>query len=146
MISTIPSSAIVGLLGVMLGAILTAWFTRRQEQKRFYRDSQRQAYSLFLSSLSGLATFPSDSPAYIEARKGLIEARCQIALYGSPQAIRILAGIFERYSDFQSILAQAHLSDLITQMRYDSGGRHERGLRVELASLVISTVSSEKSE
>lgn len=141
----VSASALIGLLGVMLGAMLHAWFTRKHEQRRFYRENQREAYSLFLSSLSGLAAFQPGSPAFVEARKGMIEARCQIALFGSPQAIRQLAVIFEKYDNFDSILAQTHLSELIATMRHDSRGDYDRGLRVELASQIVSTVGAEKS-
>lgn len=141
-----PLAAMIGFGGVLVGAMLSAWFTRLYEKHRFYRDNQRQAYSLFLSSLAGLAAYQDDAPEHREAKRGLIEARCQIALFGSPIAIRGLAAIFEKFADFRTPLAQAHLWELISTMRRDSGGKYEKGLKVELASLVVSTIETKPKE
>ena len=87
-------NALLALLGVAVGAILTFLLTRSNEREKHYRLLQTTAYSDYLCGVAEAAHMgPNSDPAEIFAR--LADSKTRICLYGSEDVIALLSD-FER--------------------------------------------------
>lgn len=114
---------VMGILGIIVGALLQYFFTKFLEEKRHRRELRTQAYLDYMKCVSELAQraqFPNkSSPAEIYARTA--DAKGRICLYGSPKVIRAFS-IFEKLG---ATMGTADGEDsyikMIKAMRKDSG-------------------------
>lgn len=135
---------IVGLLGVLLGAGAQAVGGHALAARQFQRDSQFGAYALFLKSMARISASPPGSKERWDAMAGLIEAKCQIALYGSESVVRKLSH-FSRQHSIVNYDAFADLAEVIDAMRMDSGAERITDLSSELHGLLFDSPKIEGS-
>lgn len=84
------SIAIFSVLGIVVGATLQYLFTRFLEERKHKRLLQTEAYVDFLRSVAdGAHLHAGVNEAEVHAR--IADARARIALYGSPDVVRLLA-------------------------------------------------------
>jgi hypothetical protein len=87
-------NALLALLGVAVGAILTYLLTRSSEREKHYRLLQTTAYSDYLCGVAEAANINLNSDeAAIFAH--VADAKTRICMYGSEEVIALLAA-FER--------------------------------------------------
>jgi hypothetical protein len=95
--------AILPLLGVLLGAALQFWFSRRAERSKAIESLRAEAYVDYLSGVAASAYVHSDEDIRI-AHRALADAKARIAVYGSPQVISALA----RFEESGAVLARGN--------------------------------------
>ena|SRR5215218_2252037 len=87
-------SALLTLLGIAVGAILSYLFTRSHEQEKYYRLLQTGAYADYLRCVAESAHLSLESNmADVFARAA--DAKTRVCLYGSQEVIALLAA-FEK--------------------------------------------------
>jgi hypothetical protein len=89
-------TAVLPVVGVLVGASLQYLFTRYLETQRYQRDLRTQAYLDYIKSVSGLARL--NDPQGSQERDLLAnaaDAKARICLYGSGEVVKALAS-FEK--------------------------------------------------
>ena len=87
-------SALLALLGIAVGALLTYLFTRSHEQEKHFRLLQTGAYADYLRCVAEAAHLNLQSDeANLFARAA--DAKARICLYGSQEVISLLA-VFDK--------------------------------------------------
>ena len=82
--------AVYSILGVVVGASLQYLFSRFLEERKHKRLLQAQAYADFLRGVAEAAHLNLDvNENQVHAK--IADARARIALYGSPDVVRLLA-------------------------------------------------------
>lgn len=127
--------AIFGLIGVVVGAAANAAGTRAIAHRKFLQDGQYSAYKLYLNSLSLVAATPPGSDRRWEGVAGMIEAKGQIALFGSRKVVEGLSDFSSRHDKISSSNFD-ELSEVIAQMRKDCGSEQVLGLSNQLRGLL----------
>jgi hypothetical protein len=83
-------SALLTLVGIILGAVLTYLFTRSHENKKHFRLLQTEAYADYLRCVADAAHLNLQTDhANLLARAA--DAKTRICLYGAPEVITLLA-------------------------------------------------------
>lgn len=95
--------AISPLIGVLLGAALQFWFSRKAERNKAIETLRAEAYVDYLGGVAASAYVRSDEDIRI-AHRSLADAKARIAVYGSPQVISALA----RFEESGAVLARGH--------------------------------------
>jgi len=135
--------AIIALSGAFVGAILQAALAGRFEKSKFVRDNQRDAYQDFLVALGNLSVFKPNTPNHDQEKSMIAQTRCRIALFGSQHVVQLLAHLFENTVTFDKPMDQMRLYEVILAMRRDSIGSKDRGIKVDLFSLVFASAPKE---
>ena len=136
--------ALIALSGAMVGAVLQAALTRSFEKSKFIRDNRRAAYQDFLTSLADLSLHDPSSPEHRKAKALLAETRCRIALFGSKNVVQLLADIFVNSTTFENPMDQYRLYQVILEMRRDSIGWKDRGIKVDLHLLIFASAGKDE--
>ncbi|MFZ2445192.1 MAG: hypothetical protein WAW37_02450 [Syntrophobacteraceae bacterium] len=93
-------TAILPVLGVVIGASLQFWFSRATTNWSRLQDRRIQAYVDFLKGVAGTAVAQrfSDKKSEIDSLALLADARARICVYGHSEVITALAS-FSRETD-----------------------------------------------
>lgn len=114
-------SALLPLIGIIIGAFLQYYFSRHLENVRIQREARIQAYTDYLKSICELA-FPnqgeSTDGSVINAR--IADAKCRICLYGSRKAITAFALFEERGASISTPEQYNAFISMVKIMRKDS--------------------------
>jgi hypothetical protein len=131
--------ALIALAGGLVGALLQAALTRNLERSKFIRENRRTTYHDFLSALGKLSMYTAGTPEHTSAKAIVAESRLRIGLFGSRDTVRLLANLFENSASFNSPLDQHRLYLVVLAMRRDSVGHDDKGIKVDLMSLMFSS-------
>jgi len=114
--------AIVGILGIVVGALLQFVFGKRIEASKQFKLLQTQAYVDFIKGLTGIgrAQFFGNKEKEIEYTILTAEARARISIYGSEKVIKNLAGLFREHNGIISEEEMEAFAELIQIMREES--------------------------
>jgi hypothetical protein len=115
-------TAVLPVVGVLVGASLQYFFTRYLETQRHHRDLRTQAYLDYIKSVSGLAHL--NDPQGSQERDLLAsaaDAKARICLYGSGEVVKAFA-LFEKLGAAVTSPSQREsFVAMIVAMRSDSG-------------------------
>jgi len=109
----------MGLLGIMVGAWVQHFYSRRLEERRQLRELRARACIDFIKALSDLAHSNRQSQNNPEATRDLSDAKARIAIYGTPSVVEAMAS-FLRVHDSLGPAATDELVRLATAMRRDT--------------------------
>lgn len=114
--------AIVGILGVVLGATVQFFFNRKFETSKQFKLLQTQAYVDFIKGVSGIgrSQFFKDKQKEKEFTILIAEARARISIYGSEKVVKKLAEFFRENDGTVSESGMDAFSELIQLMRGES--------------------------
>jgi len=127
--------AIIGsLLGVILGAFLTSYFSRRNQQDSRLSEWRNTAYADFLNATSLVATAQRHGKRDIvsEQLARLSDAKARICVYGDPKVINALAEFWRHGATLQTEF------DLLAFKRVCLAIRESVGVQTNLDSSDIS--------
>ncbi len=116
---------ILGLIGVVVGAVLQFVFTRHLDTKKQQRELRAQAYADYLRCVSELANLghQQQSAEARQLRAEAADAKCRISLYGAPAVISCFSK-FERLGATMNTVEQRHaFTDMVVAMRNDAFGK-----------------------
>lgn len=118
------SSAVLSLVGLVVGALLQFLFTRHLEGRRHHRDVRAKAYADYLQCVSDHANLghqrQSSEGRQLGARTA--DAKCRISLYGASEVVSSFAE-FERLGAAMGTDAQCRaFTRMVLAMRKDSLG------------------------
>ena len=115
-------TAILPVVGVLVGASLQYFFSRYLEVRRYQRDLRTQAYLDYIMSVSGLAHL--NDPQGSQERDllaGAADSKARICLYGSGEVVEAFAA-FEKLGAVVISTSQCDsFVAMIVAMRRDSG-------------------------
>lgn len=115
-------SALLTVLGIVVGAILTYLFTRSHEQEKHYRLLQTGAYADYLCCVAESAHLNLESDeASLLARAA--DAKTRICLYGSQEVIALLAAFEKEGGVIGSAQQRSAFVRLVQAMRLNSGAK-----------------------
>ena len=113
-------SALLALLGIAVGAILSYLFTRSHEQEKHYRLLQTGAYADYLRCVAEAAHLNLESDeANLFARAA--DAKTRICLYGSQKVIALLAAFEKEGGVIDTPQQRSAFVRLVQAMRLNSG-------------------------
>jgi hypothetical protein len=112
----------VGIAGALLGAGANAFGSNLLNNRKFLQDSRYKAYMLYLNSMSLMGASPPGSAERWRGVAGLIEAKCQISLFGSPSVVEKLSEFSAKYHRIEPE-SYNDLAEIIREMRSDCGSR-----------------------
>ncbi|QTD45552.1 hypothetical protein [Ottowia testudinis] len=129
------TTAILSLLGVIVGAMLQFFFARHLEGKRHHREVRAKAYADYLQCVSELANVQPQRQS-VEGRQlgaRTADAKCRVSLYGSAAVVSAFAS-FERLGATMNTSEQrSAFTAMVGAMREDALG----GSSVQAADLEI---------
>lgn len=118
------NSAIVSLLGLVVGAVLQFMFTRHLDNKKHQRDLRAKAYADYLLCVSEHANLGHQKSSTEGRQLGAktADAKCRISLYGAPTVIAAFAA-FERLGAAMNNQEQCSaFTEMVAAMRQDALG------------------------
>ena len=133
---------VVGAVGALLGAAANAISSNVLNDRKFLQDSRYKAYMLYLNSMSLMGASPPGSTERWRGVAGLIEAKCQISLFGSRSVVEKLSAFSAKYRRIEPD-SYDDLAEIIREMRADCGSSkvpnlssHLRGLLFEVGEII----------
>jgi hypothetical protein len=120
-------TALIGLIGGLVGATLTYWLGIRGEAAKGYQKLRTEAYIQFIEAATAVAIGQrtEDAPKTNEALRLLSEAKSKIAVYGSRKVVALIADFFRKYGVLNSNASCASFAYIIALMRSETPGRPE---------------------
>jgi hypothetical protein len=117
-------TAIVAVLGVIIGAALQYVFAKRREVSKQYLDLKSQAYVDFIKSVSGItqAQRQGNREKEQEFRILLTDSKARIAAYGSKEVVEAMAEFFHEFGILASQDAVTSFVNVIQKIRNEIVG------------------------
>jgi hypothetical protein len=118
------TSAILSLIGLVIGALLQFLFSRYLDNKKHQRDLRAKAYTDYLQCVSEHANLRHQKQSTEGRQLGAktADSKCRISLYGAPAVITAFAK-FENMGAKMNTEEQCHaFTDLVVAMRQDTLG------------------------
>ena len=118
------NSAVVSLIGLVVGAVLQFLFTRYLDNKKHQRDLRAKAYADYLQCVSEHANLGHQKGSTEGRQLGAktADAKCRISLYGAPSVISAFAA-FERLGAAMNTQEQCGaFTEMVAAMREDTLG------------------------
>jgi hypothetical protein len=118
-IDTAIVTAMVGVVGVLLGATAQFLFAKRADVAKHYQDLQTQAYVDFLNSTAGIGIaqrYDRKDEEYTSTA-ALADSRSRIAIYGSKAVAKVAAHFFSEYGNLSSREAVSAYVEIARTMR-----------------------------
>lgn len=118
------NSAILSLVGLVVGAVLQFLFTKHLDNKKHHRDVRSKAYADYLLCVSKRANMghqrQSNEGRQLNAETA--DAKCRISLYGAPTVVTAFAK-FDRLGATMNTDEQCRaFTDMVLAMRQDALG------------------------
>lgn len=132
------ATAIVSLLGLVVGAVLQFLFSRYLDNKKHQRDLRAKAYVDYLQCVGEHANLGYQRQSADGRQLGAktADAKCRISLYGAPAVITAFAK-FERLGASINTDEQRHaFIDMVVAMRRDALGDSSVG-HADLEALLL---------
>lgn len=118
------TSAILSILGLVVGAVLQFFFSKHLDNKKHQRDLRAKAYADYLQCVSEQATLghqqQSTERQQLWAR--IADAKCRISLYGAPAVMAAFAKFERMGAAINSEEQRRAFVDMVLAMRQDALG------------------------
>ena len=133
--------AFLPLSGLIIGAILQHWLSRRSEERKNQQGLRTQAYVDFLRGVSGvtIAQQMSNSNKEEEFTVVLTDAKARITIYGSKQVIERIANFWRSGARTDNQDGMTLFVDVCQMMRKESLPKGQRVLDKEVSQLLFGT-------
>lgn len=120
-------TALSGLFGGIIGAVLTYWLGIRAEVAKGHQKQRTDAYVEFIEAVSRISTGQREwnQEKLDEAITQLTQGKSKIAIYGSKEVATALADFGKRYERLDSPESFASFGKIVALMRVDSSPRVE---------------------
>jgi hypothetical protein len=118
------NSAILSLVGLVVGAVLQFLFTKHLDNKKHQRDVRSKAYADYLLCVSKQANMghQRQSNEGRQLNADTADAKCRISLYGAPPVVTAFAK-FDRLGATINTDEQCRaFTDMVLAMRQDALG------------------------
>lgn len=118
------STAILSIIGLVVGAVLQFLFSRHLDNKKHQRDIRAKAYADYLQCVSEHANlgYQRDSAEGRQLGAKTADSKCRISLYGAPAVISAFAN-FERLGAAMNTNEQCSaFTEMVAAMRKDALG------------------------
>lgn len=118
------NSAILSLVGLIVGAVLQFLFTKHLDNKKHHRDVRSKAYADYLLCVSKQANMGHQQQSTEGRQLGAetADAKCRISLYGAPAVISAFAK-FDRLGATMNTDEQCRaFTYMVLAMRQDALG------------------------
>ena len=139
MSASVVIPAMMGLVGIMVGAWVQQFYSRRLDERRQLRELRARACIDFIKALSDLAHSNRLRRENPEATRDLSDAKARVAIYGSPAVVKAMAGFLREHQSVGPAAADA-LIRLATAMRHDTA---KSNTSVNAADLRVLLLGSE---
>jgi hypothetical protein len=124
-------TALLPLIGVVVGAAMQYWFSRAAEAKKQIQLLQTQAYVDFLRAVTKSAH--ATSPETVRsARADAADAKARVAVYGTSEVIDALARFEEEGAVLDNPKTKATFVGLVGAMRQKQGAASPNDLGLVL--------------
>ncbi|MGQ0699948.1 MAG: hypothetical protein ACT4PZ_17105 [Panacagrimonas sp.] len=129
------------LIGVVLGAILQGFVTRRNQKSTQLTEWRNQAYSDFLNAAGLVATVKQQGRSnelMVEQMARLSDAKARICVYGDPSVIRLLADFWRKGAvDLKSRAEIRAFTEACLEMRRSIGVSTEQVDASDISQLLF---------
>ena len=118
------TTAILSLVGLVVGAVLQFLFSRHLDNKKHQRDLRARAYADYLHCVSEHANlgYQRQSTEGRQLGAKTADAKCRISLYGTTSVVAAFAK-FERLGATMNTVEQCRaFTDMVISMRQDALG------------------------
>jgi predicted ATP-grasp superfamily ATP-dependent carboligase len=134
-------AAVVGMLGVMVGATLQYLYGKRAETSKQLQTLKNQAYVDFVKSVAGMASAQrfKNKEKEFEVSILLADARARIAVYGSKEVIEGIAAFYRTHGLLATPEAMSSFVEVIQKMRKQAVDKDESISDKELSQLLFGT-------
>lgn len=131
---------LAGIVGVVFGAALQYFFTRRVDSAKHYRELRTQAYVEFAKAVAGRAVSQrlSDKQQELSFTILLADVKARLAIYGSRQVVTLLATLLREHEGALALpLARQQFMAVLNQMRAEVPNSGERLPTQDIAQLLF---------
>jgi hypothetical protein len=139
-------TALLGLLGLVIGAILQHYLTTRREEKKETIERKKQCYLNLIESLSSLASAQSvnDTKKITEYSLRLDRSKLELILFANGKVLNELSKWFSEYKTNITPEAQKCFSKAFSKMRIDCGITDSEDLETAINSLIFQIQNNKK--
>ena len=120
-------TAMVAVVGIIIGAFLQYKFGNIAESSKQYQNLKIQAYVDFIKSAAGIAIAQKlkDPKRESDALTLMADAKTRITVYGSGEVVDLMADFFRNYGSLDSPEAFRSFVSIVQKMRAESINRKE---------------------
>lgn len=131
---------VIGVLGVVIGALLQGFFNRRNQVANSLSESQYKAYSDFLNSVSKIAVAQREGQraTVTEELANLADAKSRICVYGHASVVRHLADFIRAGGTLQTEREILLFTKLCLQIRGAVGMQDKKIYSSDISQLLFS--------
>ena len=118
------NTAILPLLGLVVGAVLQFLFTKHLDSKKHHRELRSKAYADYMQNVSKQANMghQRETTEGKQLNTETADAKCRISLYGASEVISAFAR-FDRLGAVMNTDEQCRaFTDMVVAMRQDALG------------------------
>lgn len=131
---------VIGVLGVVIGALLQGFFNRKNQAANNLSELQNKAYSDFLNSVSKIAVAQRKDQRTVVAEElsNLADAKSRICVYGHASVVHHLADFLRAGGTLQTEEEILSFTRLCLQIRESVGMRDKELYPSDISQLLFS--------
>ncbi len=131
---------ITGLFGVLFGAAIQAWFTRKNQDRNFLNEQRNKAYADFLNAASKIAVSQrlGNSNEVTDALAQLADSKSRICIYGDTNVIEKMAAFLRNGGTLQTESEIIAFTQLSYAMRKSVGFDNSKMNIADISQLLFS--------
>ena len=131
---------IIGLIGIIIGALLQAFFNRKNQKAGNLSDLQNKAYSDFLNSVSKIAVAQRKNQRSIvsDELSSLADAKSRICVYGDANVVHYLATFLRAGGTLQTEQEILSFTGLCLEIRKSVGMKDQELYSSDISQLLFS--------
>lgn len=131
---------VTGLFGILVGAFLQAYFTRRNQKSNHFSELQNKAYADFLNAASSVAVFQrlGQREKVSDELARLADAKSRICIYGDSTVIKKMAEFFRNGGTLQTESEILSFTRLCLSIRDSVGFKKDRLFSTDISQLLFS--------